>query len=58
MPSYLFKCLLAAAGAALLAGTAAAQEGQSLAWVRPQKLDQYAMPPADKPLVAMLRDLL
>jgi 8-oxo-dGTP diphosphatase len=39
-------------------GTATAREGQSLAWVRPQKLDQYAMPPADKPLVAMLRDLL
>jgi 8-oxo-dGTP diphosphatase len=39
-------------------GQAAAREGQSLAWVRPQKLDQYAMPPADKPLVAMLRDWL
>jgi 8-oxo-dGTP diphosphatase len=39
-------------------GTVAAQEGQSLAWVRAQKLDQYAMPPADKPLVAVLRDLL
>jgi 8-oxo-dGTP diphosphatase len=39
-------------------GIVAAQEGQALVWVRPQKLDQYAMPPADKPLVAMLRDLL
>lgn len=39
-------------------GIVAAQEGQALAWVRLQKLDQYAMPPADKPLVAMLRDLL
>jgi 8-oxo-dGTP diphosphatase len=39
-------------------GQAAAREGQSLAWVRPQKLDHYAMPPADKPLVAMLRDWL
>ncbi len=39
-------------------GTVAAREGQALAWVRPQKLDHYAMPPADKPLVAMLRDLL
>jgi 8-oxo-dGTP diphosphatase len=39
-------------------GVVAAQEGQALTWVRPQKLDQYAMPPADKPLVAMLRDLL
>jgi 8-oxo-dGTP diphosphatase len=33
-------------------------EGQSLAWVRPARLADYPMPPADKPLVAMLRDLL
>jgi 8-oxo-dGTP diphosphatase len=33
-------------------------EGQSLAWVRPNKLADYEMPPADKPLIAMLRDLL
>jgi 8-oxo-dGTP diphosphatase len=33
-------------------------EGQALAWVAPQKLGGYAMPPADKPLVAMLRDFL
>ena len=39
-------------------GTPTAREGQSLAWVRAAKLDQYARPPADKPLVAMLRDLL
>jgi 8-oxo-dGTP diphosphatase len=34
------------------------REGQRLAWVRPAKLGKYEMPPADKPLVAMLRDLL
>ena len=34
------------------------REGQTLAWVRPEKLGQYPMPPADKPLVAMLQDLL
>jgi 8-oxo-dGTP diphosphatase len=39
-------------------GTPSAREGQRLAWVRPQKLDEYPMPPADKPLVAALRDLL
>jgi len=39
-------------------GIATARERQSLAWVRPAKLDQYPMPPADTPLVAMLRDLL
>ena len=33
-------------------------EGQELAWVRPPRLGDYPMPPADKPLVAMLQDLL
>ncbi len=33
-------------------------EGQELAWVRPVRLGDYDMPPADRPLVAMLRDLL
>ena len=39
-------------------GIATAREGQRLKWVRPQQLPDYPMPPADKPLVAMLRDLL
>jgi 8-oxo-dGTP diphosphatase len=39
-------------------GHVTAQEGQALAWVRPQKLSDYPMPPADKPLVALLRDFL
>ena len=39
-------------------GTLRAREGQTLAWVRPVKLGDYAMPPADVPLVAMLQDLL
>ena len=34
------------------------REGQRLKWVRPARLGDYEMPPADKPLVAMLRDLL
>ncbi len=33
-------------------------EGQELAWVRPLRLKDYPMPPADVPLIAMLRDLL
>lgn len=33
-------------------------EGQTLAWVQPRKLADYPMPPADVPLVAMLRDFL
>jgi 8-oxo-dGTP diphosphatase len=39
-------------------GTVTPLEGQTLAWVRPVRMDDYPMPPADKPLVAMLRDLL
>ncbi len=34
------------------------REGQGLAWVRPEKLGDYAMPEADRPLVPMLRDFL
>ena len=39
-------------------GQVTAMEGQALAWVRPQRLADYAMPPADVPLVALLRDFL
>ena len=39
-------------------GTPAPQEGQKLAWVRPVRMRDYPMPPADEPLVALLRDLL
>ncbi|MCP1336146.1 8-oxo-dGTP diphosphatase MutT [Futiania mangrovi] len=39
-------------------GTVEAREGQKLAWVRPVRLGDYPMPPADVPLVAHLRDLL
>jgi 8-oxo-dGTP diphosphatase len=39
-------------------GMVTPREGQRLAWVRPPRLEEYPMPPADKPLVAMLRDLL
>jgi 8-oxo-dGTP diphosphatase len=39
-------------------GTATPREGQALAWVRPGSLRDYPMPPADLPLVAILRDWL
>ncbi len=39
-------------------GRAVAKEGQTLAWVRPERLRDYPMPPADVPLVALLRDFL
>jgi 8-oxo-dGTP diphosphatase len=34
------------------------REGQTLAWVRPDKLSDYPMPEADRPLVPLLRDFL
>jgi 8-oxo-dGTP diphosphatase len=39
-------------------GIPRAREGQKLAWVRAGGLTDYPMPPADKPLVAALRDWL
>ena len=39
-------------------GTVTALEGQNLAWVRPNKLRDYEMPPADVPLIAHLMALL
>lgn len=39
-------------------GSVRPQEGQAVKWVRPVRLGDYPMPPADRPLVAMLRDLL
>lgn len=39
-------------------GTPRGLEGQTLAWVRPERLGDYPMPPADRPLVPLLRDFL
>lgn len=39
-------------------GIATAQEGQTLAWVKPNQLRDYPMPPADLPLIPILRDWL
>lgn len=39
-------------------GTVAATEGQQLAWVRPNRLRDYEMPPADVPLISHLMTLL
>jgi 8-oxo-dGTP diphosphatase len=38
--------------------TVTPREGQRLAWVRPNRLREYPMPPADEPLIAHLTDLL
>lgn len=39
-------------------GEVTGREGQALAWVRPRKLRDYPMPPADAPLIPHLQDLL
>ena len=39
-------------------GTVAPHEGQRLAWVRPNRLKEYPMPPADVPLISHLTTLL
>jgi 8-oxo-dGTP diphosphatase len=39
-------------------GVAMPRENQTLKWVRPQQLPDYDVPPADKPLISMLRDFL
>jgi 8-oxo-dGTP diphosphatase len=39
-------------------GTPTGLEGQALAWVPPRRLAEYDMPPADKPLIPLLRDFL
>jgi 8-oxo-dGTP diphosphatase len=39
-------------------GAVTAKEGQKLAWVRPNRLRDYEMPPADVPLISHLAALL
>ena len=39
-------------------GLVQAREHEAIAWVKPNQMGAYPMPPADAPLVAWLRDLL
>lgn len=39
-------------------GIVQGREGQTLAWVKPARLRDYPMPPADLPLIPILRDWL
>lgn len=39
-------------------GTPQPREGQVLKWVKPMRMRDYPMPPADIPLIPILRDLL
>jgi 8-oxo-dGTP diphosphatase len=39
-------------------GFVTAREHEAITWVKPERLSDYPMPPADEPLVAWLRDVL
>lgn len=39
-------------------GQVQAREGQGLAWVKPMRLRDFPMPPADEPLIPVLQELL
>ena len=39
-------------------GVIVAREHKAMAWVKPNAMSSYPMPPADAPLVAWLRDLI
>ncbi|MEM7427046.1 MAG: (deoxy)nucleoside triphosphate pyrophosphohydrolase [Pseudomonadota bacterium] len=39
-------------------GTAKGQEGQELKWIKPARMRDYPMPPADLPLIGHLMDLI
>jgi 8-oxo-dGTP diphosphatase len=39
-------------------GVVGSREGQALKWVRPHKLRDFPMPPADEPLIPMLIDIV
>jgi 8-oxo-dGTP diphosphatase len=39
-------------------GSVEAREAQEIAWVRPQRLKEYPMPPADRPLIPHIVDLV
>jgi 8-oxo-dGTP diphosphatase len=39
-------------------GVIVAREHEAMAWVKPNAMGSYPMPPADGPLVAWLRDLI
>ncbi len=39
-------------------GQPTGREGQALSWVKPMRLRDYPMPPADEPLIPVLQDLL
>ncbi|WP_292904143.1 (deoxy)nucleoside triphosphate pyrophosphohydrolase [Niveispirillum sp.] len=53
-----FHLLMPLYAARVWKGTPTPLEGQQLAWVKPVRMGDYPMPPADIPLIPILRDLL
>lgn len=53
-----FHLLMPVFGCRVWKGVVQAREGQKLAWVSIQDLKKYDMPPADIPLIPLLRDLI
>ena len=53
---FTYSCHFTCAGAGT--GVVLAKEHEAIAWVKPNKMGDYPMPPADAPLVAWLRDLI
>jgi len=53
-----FHLLMPLYAARVWKGTPTPMEGQQLAWVKPVRMADYPMPPADIPLIPILRDLL
>jgi 8-oxo-dGTP diphosphatase len=53
-----FHLLMPVFGCRVWQGAVRAKEGQELVWVPKQELRNYEMPPADKPLVPILWELL
>ena len=53
-----FQLLMPVYACRVWKGTPSGREGQALKWVRPVKMSELPMPPADLPLIPLLRDFL
>lgn len=53
-----FQLLMPVYACRVWKGTPKGLEGQALKWVRPIDMTKLPMPPADRPLIALLRDFL
>jgi len=53
-----FQLLMPVYACRVWKGTPTGREGQALKWVRPVKMTELSMPPADLPLIPLLRDFL